>query len=362
MENYGELLKKAREERNLDFATIGRETSISQRYLEAMENEETHIFPSEPYLIGFLKNYADYLGLDQDKIVSLYHAKIIQETPPPAALTAHERPRFVVPLIVFLCILLISGGIVAIYFFMKSRPKAVDPEVALKKPTVTQKYELTETPFTGRLFKNDQLVLGTDKGNIILTVAQTNDVFGLETPVGIQYVELSEQVEMDADGDSMPEMIIYVKDLSTKANDRGAEVNIMLKSAANAAISSPDESLIQGASEIPKEQRKAEIISDTRAYPFTLNVSFRAGCLFRYRADRKDVVEDFLANGDVLNITASNGFRVWMSNGNTAKIQIVANGRSYDIPISKAGEVVAEDIKWIKDTDGKYKLVIIDLD
>mgnify|MGYP005605425407 CR=1 FL=1 len=34
----------------------------------------------------------------------------------------------------------------------------------------------------------------------------------------------------------------------------------------------------------------------------------------------------------------------------------------YDLDIGKAGQVVAQDIKWIKDTDGKYKLVVIELD
>lgn len=365
MENYGELLKKAREEKNLDLSTISRETSISQRYLEALENEEVHIFPSEPYLIGFLKNYADYLGIAPEKITNLYHAKMLQETPPPAALTARERPKFLIPLIVILSILLVASGVAGFLYYLSTKPKPVDPSIALQKPTIVKKYELQEEPFSGRLFKNDQLVLGTEKGNIILTVAQTNDVFGIETPVGIQYVELSEQVEMDTDGDSLPELVIYVKDLSTsqasKGTDRGADVNIMLKSAANAAISAPDESLILNANELSKENQWTEIFADTRAYPFTLNVTFRAGCLFRYRADRKEVIEDFLANSDVLNVTASNGFRIWMSNGNTAKLQISANGRTYDLPISKAGEVVAEDIKWIKDTDGKYKLVVIDL-
>lgn len=361
MENYGEILRTSREEKHLEIETIVRETSISQRYIEALEQEEAHKFPSEPYLIGFLKNYADYLGLDSEKIVSLYHAKKIQETPPPIELTARERPKFLIPLLIFLGLALICGAIFGVKLYLNSLPKPEDPTIALSKPSNVKKYELTEKPFSGRVMKNDQFVLGTENGNVIITVAQTTDVFGLETPAGVQFVELSEQVEMDIDGNSIPELIIYVKDLSVKGNDHGAEVNIMIKSAANAAIATPDESLIQNASEISKEQQMFEILADTRAYPFTLNITFRAGCLFRYRSDRKEVVEDFLANGEVLNLTASNGLRVWMSNGNTAKLQIVANGRSYDLPLSKAGEVVAEDIKWIKDSDGKYKLVVIDL-
>lgn len=361
MESYGELLRGTREGRHLDLETVCRETSISRQWLEAMEAEEPHRFPGEPYFVGFLRSYADYLGLDKERIIALFHAKKIQETPTPAALTARERPKFVVPLIVFLVLALIGGGVFALWKYLP-RTEKIDPLALLEKPVVSKEYELTEKPFAGRVFKNDKFILGTEKGNITLTVAQTTDIFGLETPAGLQFVELSEQLELDADGDSIPEMVVYVKDLSSKSNDRGAEVNIMLKSAKNAAISSPDESLILKAADLPKNQQMTEVLSDTRAYPFTVQATFRAGCLFRYRPDHKEVVEDFLSNGDVLTVTSSNVFRLWMSNGNTAKLQLVANGRSYDLGVSKAGEVVVQDIKWIKDTDGKYKLVIIDLD
>ena len=63
-----------------------------------------------------------------------------------------------------------------------------------------------------------------------------------------------------------------------------------------------------------------------------------------------------------MNITASNGIKVWLSNGNSVKFQVVANGKSYDLGVLKAGAVAAQDIKWIKDTDGRYKVVVVDMD
>ena len=61
-------------------------------------------------------------------------------------------------------------------------------------------------------------------------------------------------------------------------------------------------------------------------------------------------------------MTASNGVRMWISNGNTVKLQVIANGKTYDLGLTKAGQVVVQDIRWIKDTDGKYKLVVSELD
>ena len=119
---------------------------------------------------------------------------------------------------------------------------------------------------------------------------------------------------------------------------------------------------IPNAEELPQNQKRTVILEDTRAYPFTIRADFRAGCVFRYRPDRKETTEDFFTNGDTVNMTASNGVRMWISNGNTVKLQVIANGKTYDLGLTKAGQVVVQDIRWIKDTDGKYKLVVSELD
>ena len=84
--------------------------------------------------------------------------------------------------------------------------------------------------------------------------------------------------------------------------------------------------------------------------------------MFRYKVDRHDPVESYFTSGEVVTMTANNGIRLWMSNCNTLKFSIIADSKSYDLEIGKAGQVLVEDIKWIKDTDGKYKLVVIELD
>lgn len=61
-------------------------------------------------------------------------------------------------------------------------------------------------------------------------------------------------------------------------------------------------------------------------------------------------------------VTANNGVRVWMSNGNTVKFTVVADTKNYDLEIGKAGQVLVEDIKWVRDSEGKYRLVVVELD
>ncbi|MGI5059252.1 helix-turn-helix domain-containing protein [Treponema pectinovorum] len=362
MESYGAILRKKREEKGLDFDTISRDTSIASNYLKALEEEDSAAFPGEPYLVGFLRNYSEYLELDTPRLLQLYHSKVLQESPVPAGLIVHERPKYVFPLIIALVCVFCLAGVFGAIFYAKHKTSKNASEYSLQKSVGTKRYELSEKPLQARLYKGDQLILGTLAGNVVVTVANTQNTLGLETPAGIQYIELSEELEVDVDGDSVPEMIVYVSDVSSDSNDRGAEVRILLKSEKNAVLGETKTSEIPNAQDLPENKKRIVIFEDTRAYPFTIRADFRAGCVFRYRVDRKDAEEDYFANGDTVNMTANNGVRMWISNGNTVKLQIFADSKTYDLGVTKAGEVIVQDIRWIKDTDGKYKLVINEID
>ena len=100
MESYGEQLKRAREAKNLDLDTISRETSISAYYLEGLEAEDNGVFPGEAYMLGFLRNYADYLGLKSEVLLSLYRSKELQESPIPVGLIVRDKPGYFLPLLI----------------------------------------------------------------------------------------------------------------------------------------------------------------------------------------------------------------------------------------------------------------------
>ncbi|MBQ3670462.1 MAG: helix-turn-helix domain-containing protein [Treponema sp.] len=369
MESYGEILKKAREEKYLDFDTISRETSITRRYIEALESEQENIFPGGTYLKGFLKSYAEYLGLDSERILQLYRSKTLQESPVPVELTAHEKPKFLLPLIFSIVGAVLVGTIVVLVIFFNKKLEDAK-EAAQAKAYIAKEYTLTEEPLKEKLFENDKLILGTTGGNITLTVATTDGKFGLETPSqGIQIVELSETSELDVDGDGKPELIVYVEDVSTNGLNRGAQVDIRLKSAENVAIIAPDENTIQKIEDLPKG-RWTEVFSDNRAYPFTLNATFRAETMFRYKMipGSDPLNETIYSSGENISLTVRNGIRIGIANGNAVSIKIQANSRTYDKIFNgqdfpgTQGEIVVKDLKWIKDTDGKYKLVVIDID
>jgi flagellar biosynthesis protein FlhG len=68
----GKALKQVRERMGVEPQTISKETKISIKTLEWIEEEAFEKLPPLVYLKGFLKSYAQSLGLDPQKVVEEY--------------------------------------------------------------------------------------------------------------------------------------------------------------------------------------------------------------------------------------------------------------------------------------------------
>ncbi len=366
MDSFGEILKNTREAKNLDLDKIAREISIDKRYLQGLEDEDNNAFPGEAYMIGFLRNYSNYLELDTNLMLKLYNNKKIQEAPVPIELIQKPRPKWLVPAIV-VPVVLVASVIIGVSIALATRKTVEDdPSVVVSSKVKTKQYELGDSKFSQRVYKGDQFIVPTDDdGQIILTVRDTLSSFGLDTPAGVFYTDLSEESEIDINGDSNPDLIVYVSDLSYTDENRGVEVSLLMRHGGASSdvvrqdVYSDDIPLI---TDLKNAKPQKVILEDNRAYPFTLNASFLGVCLFRDKIDNNDSVETYFARGEVFTATARNGIRLWMSNSNTVKCTIIADTKTFDLNIGVAGQVLVEDIKWIKDVDGKYKLVVIELD
>lgn len=368
MESYGELLKNARENKGVSLDQAERDTAIAGQYIQAMESEDDSAFPGEPYFIGFIKNYSAYLGLKSDDVLALYRAKKIQESPVPVELLAHHTPKFLWPSIIVGVLALIIGVGCYLYFGVFKIPQQRQEKARLvEENKKIHTYEFDGTTQTKRMYRGDQILIPdgkseNDEAMITLTVVDTLEHLTLETPTGNQIVDLAEERELDLDGDGYNDIIFYLADVSNSDATKGAEVRMLVKDGETKVASSgkkPDESQVETAPTVTPAQ---VILESNRAFPFTVQVSFRGSCLFRYRVDRQEKIEDYYKTSDVVTVTASNAARLWMSNGNTLSITVIADSQQYPLEIGRAGQVKAEDIKWIRDGEGKYRLVVVDLD
>jgi cytoskeleton protein RodZ len=64
----GETLERARKERGLTLDEVEHATKIRKRYLVGLEREDFGVLPDAVYARGFLKTYANYLGLDGEEL------------------------------------------------------------------------------------------------------------------------------------------------------------------------------------------------------------------------------------------------------------------------------------------------------
>ncbi|PKL92169.1 MAG: hypothetical protein CVV21_05295 [Candidatus Goldiibacteriota bacterium HGW-Goldbacteria-1] len=72
LKGYGDLLKKARESRNLKFQDLHKEMKVDPVYLKALEEEDATAFEKPVYMRLFLRTYARFLKLEEAQIISLF--------------------------------------------------------------------------------------------------------------------------------------------------------------------------------------------------------------------------------------------------------------------------------------------------
>src|SRR5438552_3748376 len=72
MTNFGTSFKRAREAKGISIDQIASETRISSRFLLAIEKEEFHLLPGGIFNRGFIRAYAEKVGLDPNQALADY--------------------------------------------------------------------------------------------------------------------------------------------------------------------------------------------------------------------------------------------------------------------------------------------------
>jgi cytoskeleton protein RodZ len=98
----GTSLREARLRQGLDFPELELGTKIRAKYLRALEDEQFDVLPAQTYVKGFLRSYAEYLGLDGQLYVDEYNSRFVvgeeehpaprrRSTPPPRGVQVQSR-------------------------------------------------------------------------------------------------------------------------------------------------------------------------------------------------------------------------------------------------------------------------------
>jgi len=116
----GKVLRSEREKRGLSYSHISQQTRLRKVFLEALENEEWDRLPPPVFVRGFLRSYAAALGMDEDRVLSLYSAPETANLSPPRPLegvgeTAARRTK---PLLIAVGLVLTAATGYGIYTYV----------------------------------------------------------------------------------------------------------------------------------------------------------------------------------------------------------------------------------------------------
>jgi cytoskeletal protein RodZ len=367
VESLGNKLKTARESKGFSYDYVSCEINIPSRYLEALEMENFSVFSAELYVLGFLKNYGEYLDLDVNQLLSLYRSLKIQEQPVPLEDLLRSSPppkRFGVIAVILAGLALAGGGV---WFFL-NRPRKAPEETVVRQPV---EYTMSGNSLERRFYRGDSILIPLESDAYKLELSGLGDAITITSPGGPVRLDLSQEVTLDLNSDGFGELRIVAVDFVKNDSPTGALLRFELDSAPiQTEALSPETAPV-----LPPAAGNAGnaglsagtvIFSGPAAFPFTLQAVFQNYCLFRWEIlaerDRQGRNEQYFQRSNALNIPAQNGIRIWVSNAQAVRLQVIGGSRTVPVELGGAGEVVVADLRWLKDEENRYRLVLARLE
>jgi len=130
----GEILRRTRIHYNRSIDDVEAALRIQAKQIHAIETGDTETLPARVYAIGFVRSYAEYLGLDGDKIVSLFKTqssgamkstKDLKETNPVPPPSKTPPVTLVVGLLVLAC-----GAMIALMSMNNDKPAQTEQAIS----------------------------------------------------------------------------------------------------------------------------------------------------------------------------------------------------------------------------------------
>ena len=358
MESLGDTLQAAREAKGISYDQASRETKISSQYLIALEHEDFSCFPGETYITGFLKNYGVYLDLDAQELLSLYRALRIQEQPIPVEQLLKKPTPWSKILMVMLLAIFVLGTAAGGVFLLVTRSESTDSSESSPRHSV--EHIMNADLFDDRFFLGDSILISAGEERVRLELLHLGDAVRIGTPVGQVIIDLSQDAIVELDSGSS--VRVSAVDYARGNPAMGVRLRFELHNALFSALDDQTDDAVNA----DIQHVSTVVFSSPNPYPFTLQAHFQAYCMFRWEVllerDRNERREQFFQRSDELSITAQNGIRVWISNAQSVNFRVIGGGRTVPVEIGSPGEVIVADIRWVRDEDNRFRLIVARLE
>ncbi len=192
-QTLGEKLQEIRRAANVSLNEIAKSTKVRKKYLEMLEEGRYDELPPEVYVKGFLVNYAKYLSIEIDDVISLYEKERgIEKNIKKLKIPKKPRKRAQIPsitvtpkvLAIILFVLLVGVGFV--YFYREVGKFSAEPRLIIAQPAGNSSIERSTVDVVGITDKdskvtiNGQPVFVNEKGEFNETVSLSQGINELE--------------------------------------------------------------------------------------------------------------------------------------------------------------------------------------
>lgn len=151
-ESIGKILKMAREKRGQTIEDIGANIRINIDFLNHIENGRLEELPGKVYVLGFVRTYSNYLGLDENMVIAslkaspdFVNAKNKQEKVLITDVAA--KPKSTSKLSIFISIMLLGLAVLGLTMFIEGdvESNALDNVLSQSKPIKLNKAKKTDS-------------------------------------------------------------------------------------------------------------------------------------------------------------------------------------------------------------------------
>lgn len=197
MQTVGEILREKRRKRSLTLTQVEQAIKIKQRFLKFLEGDSFEKLPSETYARGFIKNYAEFLGLPSEKILAIFRRQFRRREKKPSPfekLTRRESFLRITPEKIKVGLVLILFLLFFGYLFGQYRLLTHEPSLILFEPPqnfVAHKEGIIvrgKTEPDARVFINNEEIYPNERGEfsqeILLSEGTNQIIIFAENKVG----------------------------------------------------------------------------------------------------------------------------------------------------------------------------------
>jgi cytoskeletal protein RodZ len=156
MDTPGKLLKAEREKQQKSLNDLVNALRIRHDYLEAIENENYGLIPSDVFIKGYIRAYADHLGLNSNHILRLYKKQAAKVSlAEPKADIAPKRKFFTYKSVLIFTVTFI----IAIFLFIFANREDKEPVIRPVMKPVVKQAEIIEEPKAAPVEKQKEITL-----------------------------------------------------------------------------------------------------------------------------------------------------------------------------------------------------------